>query len=265
MFGWLRQSLQQRREARALERRPIPDALWQLTLRRFPFLALRSDADLQALRRLCSLFLDSKEFHGVDGFELRNDIVVAVAAQACLPVLKLGLSCYDSFVGIVMHADSVVAARELRDEAGVVHVYDEVLAGEAVGGGPVMLSWNDVYGTAATAGNGPAYNVVIHEFAHVLDMRDGLADGMPLLPDAHAQFRWRDVFEPEFEQFCRWVDRGDETAIDPYGCEGPEEFFAVASEAFFVTPLALKKQQPAMYRLLMSYYLQDPADHARRD
>ncbi|WP_157266251.1 M90 family metallopeptidase [Azohydromonas aeria] len=264
MLGWLRQSLQQRREARALERRPIPDTLWQLTLRRFPFLSLRSDADLLALRRLCSLFLDSKEFHGVDGFELRNDIVVAVAAQACLPVLKLGISCYEGFVGIVMHADSVVAPRELRDEAGVVHVYDEVLAGEAVGGGPVMLSWNDVYGTAPAAQGQPAYNVVIHEFAHVLDMRDGVADGVPLLPDAQTQVRWRDVFEPEFKQFCRWVDRGVETAIDPYGCEGPEEFFAVASEAFFVTPLALKEQQPAMYRLLMSYYLQDPADHAHR-
>lgn len=259
MFAKLRQALQQRREERALQRRPIPDSIWNLTLRRFSFLQRLNEDELNSLRRMSSLFLDTKEFHGADGFELRNDIVVAVAAQACLPVLKLGLGHYNDFVGIVMHADSVVAPRERPDEVGVVHAYDEVLAGEAMGGGPVMLSWNDIYSSAEHLINGPAYNVVIHEFAHVLDMRDGLADGMPLLTDAKAQFAWRDIFEPEFEKFCRWVDQGLDTAIDPYGCEGPEEFFAVATEAFFVTPEKLKSQQPEMYRLLASYYLQDPA------
>lgn len=262
MFTRLRRALEQRREAHALQRRAIPDAIWQLTLRRFPFLCFRSEADLVALRRMSSLFLDSKEFHGVDGFELRNDIVVAVAAQACVPVLKLGLSCYDAFVGIVMHASTVVASRETVDASGVVHAYEEVLAGEAVGGGPVMLSWSDIYG--AESMDGPAYNVVIHEFAHVLDMRDGEANGLPMLIDIQAQRRWLAVLEPEFERLCRLVDKGVETAIDPYGCEGPEEFFAVASEAFFVTPQALKEQQPAMYRLLASYYLQDPVEYVHR-
>lgn len=263
MLAWLRQFFEQRRQAHALQRRAIPDAIWQLTLQRFPFLSARLDSDVLALRHLCSLFLDSKEFYGAKGFELRNDIVVAVAAQACLPVLKLGLSCYDGFVGIVMHADTVVAPRETVDDDGVVHTYEEVLAGEAVGGGPIMLSWNDIY-AADTVAEGPAYNVVIHEFAHVLDMRDGVADGIPQLADLAAQQRWLDVFEPEFERFCRLVDKGTATAIDPYGCEGPEEFFAVGTEAFFVTPLALKEQQPALYRLLASYYLQDPAEGVRR-
>lgn len=247
-----------------MQRRPIPDALWQLTLRRFPFLQCRSADDMQALRRLCSLFLDAKEFHGAHGFEIRNDIVVAVAAQACLPILKLGLDHYDGFVGIVMHAGTVVATREQADEFGIVHAWEEELAGEAVAGGPVMLSWHDIHGAVAPDDDGPAFNVVIHEFAHVLDMRDGTPDGVPLLPDAAAQQRWIDVMEPEFERFCRWVDRGADTAIDPYGCNGLEEFFAVASEAFFVTPLALKEQQPALYRLLSSYYLQDPARDAHR-
>ena len=126
-----------------------------------------------------------------------------------------------------------------------------------------MLSWSDVYVAGATL-EGPAYNVVIHEFAHVLDMRDGIADGVPLLPAPEVQQHWISVFEPEFERFCRLVDNKVATAIDPYGCEGPEEFFAVASEAFFVTPVALKSQQPALYRLLASYYLQDPAAHSFR-
>jgi MtfA peptidase len=70
------------REERAVQRHAIPDALWQLTLLRYPFLAQRSKDDLVELRRLSSLFLASKEFHGVGGFEVTDEVAVAVAAQA---------------------------------------------------------------------------------------------------------------------------------------------------------------------------------------
>lgn len=127
------------RERRAARRHAIPDALWQLTLLRYPFLARRSEDDLTELRRLCSLFLASKEFHGADGFEVTDEVAAAVAAQACLPVLRLGLDWYGGFVGIVMHAGEVVAQRRYEDEDGIVHEYDEELAGEAMEGGPLML------------------------------------------------------------------------------------------------------------------------------
>jgi MtfA peptidase len=253
--GW--QAWRRHREGRALRRRAIPDALWELTLRRYPFLARRDAAALGDLRRLSSLFLDRKEFTGAAGFEVGDDIALAVAAQACLPVLKLGLDAYDGFVGIVMHADEVVAPREVVDEDGVVHRYREVLSGEAMEGGPVMLSWADVRAAGNDADE--AYNVVIHEFAHVLDMAAGEPNGVPALPSAEAQRQWGVVLQAEYERFCRWVDEGRDTVLDPYGCEAPAEFFAVASESFFVTPQALKAQQPALYRLLASYFLQDPS------
>jgi MtfA peptidase len=258
MFARWRQRWAQHRESRALQRRAIPDALWELTLARYPFLSWRADADRQALRRLTSLFLDQKQFHGVDGFEVTDDIAVAVAAQACLPVLRLGLPAYDGFVGIVMHADEVVARRVVTDEDGVVHEYDEPLVGEAsVDTGQVMLSWTDVRDAQELAEWG--YNVVIHEFAHVLDALNGEIDGIPGLPTAAEQQRWAEVLDAEFERFCGWLDAGRETVLDPYGAEGPEEFFAVASEAFFVAPQAMKKEQPALYRLLLGYFRQDPA------
>ena len=139
MFYRWRSAWAQRREAHALRRRAIPEPLWQLTLLRYPFLSRRSPQDLTELRRLCSLFLASKEFHGVAGFEVSDEVAVAVAAQACLPVLHLGLDWYSGFVGIVMHADEVVAQREYIDADGVVHQYEEELAGEAMEGGPLML------------------------------------------------------------------------------------------------------------------------------
>jgi Mlc titration factor MtfA (ptsG expression regulator) len=255
--AWL-QRRQRRREEKALQRRAIPDALWRLTLARYPFLAQRSDEDVAELRRLTSLFLDEKAFHGVEGFEITDDIAVAVAAQACLPVLKLGLEMYRELAGIVMHADEVVARRVVTDEDGVVHEYDEPLVGEAsVDTGQIMLTWRDIHDAQELADWG--YNVVIHEFAHLLDALNGEIDGIPgPMPRADQQ-RWAEVLDADYEAFCDEVDAGNDTLLDPYGATGPEEFFAVAAEAFFVIPQPMKKEQPALYRLLASYFRQDPA------
>ncbi len=258
MAGWL----QQRREARALARRAIADDLWRTCLADLPFVAVRPDEQQHRLRRLASLFLDRKEFAGAQGFIVTDRIALTVAVQACLPVLELGLDQYDAFVGIVMHGDAVVAARETMDEHGVVHAYEEELAGEAMQGGPLMLSWADVLpGPAPDDAPPTAYNVVIHEFAHVLDLRDGQADGIPLLGSSAERRAWGEVMMAEYDRFCERVVCGYETVLDPYAAEAPDEFFAVGSEAFFVTPQALKEEQPALYRLLASYYRQEPAEY----
>jgi MtfA peptidase len=255
MAGWL----QRRREARALQRRAIADDLWQACLAELPFIAARPADQQERLRRMASLFLDRKEFAGARGFVVTDRIALAVAVQACLPVLELGIDQYDGLVGIVMHTDAVVASREVMDEHGIVHAYDEELAGEAMAGGPLMLSWADVLPGPAADAPPTAYNVVIHEFAHVLDLRDGQADGIPVLESSAQRRAWSEVLMPEYDRFCERVVCGYETVLDPYAAEAPDEFFAVGSEAFFVTPQALKEEQPAMYRLLASYYRQDPA------
>lgn len=261
MIGGLLQRWREHRERKLLVQFAIPEPLWQLTLARYPFLAARDAADLAELRRLCSLFLASKEFHGVGGFEVTDEVALAVAAQACLPVLKLGLSWYDGFVGIVMHEGEVVAARETMDEDGVVHAYDETLAGEAMEGGPLMLAWSEIApeATDRVEGHDSVYNVVIHEFAHVLDMHGGGPDGAPPIADAGLRERWQATMEAEWHWFCDQVDDGVATLIDPYGAEAPEEFFAVAVEAFFVAPRELLVEQPRLYRLFAEFFRQDPA------
>ncbi len=253
----LLQRWQARRESRLLARRAIPDALWSLTLARLPFLARRPAQDLAELRRLATLFLADKEFTGAGGLAVDDAMAVCIAAQAVLPVLRLGLAPYGSFVGIVVHPDEVVARREFTDDDGVVHEYDEALTGEAMAGGPVMLSWHDVADAGESAEWG--YNVVIHEFAHVLDMGDGQADGVPPLPGADQRAAWIEVIDAEFERFCAAVDAGTDTLLDPYGATEIGEFFAVASESFFVTPTAMRAEHAALYALLANYYRQDPA------
>jgi len=241
MFGWLRK-LAARRDG-AL--RPIPDALWQGTLARYPFLASQPAGDVARLRLLAAGFLAQKEFHGAQGLTVTDAMAIDVAAQAVLPLLRLGpadaplraLCWYDDFVGIVLQPAEVVARREVTDEAGVVHHYDEVLAGEAMDGGPVMLSWPDVAAAGGTADDG--YNVVIHEFVHKLDMRDGAPDGCPPLPSAQARREWLALLQAEYDAFRERVVMAERfgaepTWLDPYGAEAIDEFFAVASEAYFV-------------------------------
>lgn len=265
----LRAGWRLRREAAALRRRSIPDDLWKRTLVRYPFLRRQDDPGAAELRRLTSLFLDAKEFTAAGGLRLTDAMVVAIAAQAVLPVLRLpaGLRAYDGFVGIVVHPGVVRVQREVEDADGVVHAYEEILSGEAAPGGPVMLSWTDVRAAGSAPGQS-AYSVVIHEFAHVLDMAGGSADGQPPLPRELPAAEWQATLAAAFNVHCRRCLVADQPAaalnlpapiIDAYGSTSMAEFFAVACEAFFVEPAAMKKEQVALYDMLVRYYGQDPA------
>lgn len=258
MFGWLR----------ALRAPPrIPDPAWHAVLKRYRFLDECSTLDKERLRMLSAEFLRDKEFHGAHGFAITDEVALAIAAQAVLPVLHLkgGLHWYDDFVGIVVHPSEVVARRKTVDETGVVHEYDEVVAGEAMDRGPVMLSWQDVLASSITQSEG--YNVVIHEFAHKIDMRTGAADGCPPLPPGflgtstarEARRAWFAVLQPAFEGFREKTivaERfgGQEPWLDPYGAESPGEFFAVACEAYFVNNAQFTADFAALAALFDAFF-----------
>ena len=152
------------------------------------------------------------------------------------------------------------------DEAGVLHHVEEPMSGESWERGPVILSWAD----AEEAGRGDGYNVVVHEFAHKLDMLNGEPNGFPPLHADMSAKAWKAAFSEAYEDFRGSVDAAeampehrvqqalDELPIDPYAAESPGEFFAVASEAFFETPELLAPAYPAVYEQLRLFYRQDP-------
>lgn len=230
----------------------IPDPLWAAIITSMPFLEVLSPAEQAQLKDMSEAFLGSKEFSTAGGLELTDEICVSIAAQGCLPILKLGLSAYHDWVGIIVYPDEFVVRRQIEDENGVVHEYDDVLAGEAWEGGPLIVSWHDV----KMAGDG--YNVVIHEFAHKLDMLNGDADGMPSLHSGLDEGQWHAVFLAAYDDFCLRVDSGEDTIIDPYASDSPGEFFAVLSESFFELPDVVAEEYPGLYDLLKRYYRQDP-------
>lgn len=242
-----------------LRREPpaIPDALWDDTLRAYPFLAALAQPQQLRLRQLSASFLAHKEFTGAHGLEVTDAMAVAIAAQACLPVLHLGLKFYDDFRGIVVHPGAMLARRQTTDAAGVVHHYSEVLAGEAMELGPVTLSWEDVAGSAELAERG--HNVVIHEFVHKLDMRDGHANGCPPLPSRAAKTAWQQTMQASFAAFRESVAMHERFGaeapwLDAYGAQSPVEFFAVASEAYFVNRHRFTQEFPALTPLFDGFF-----------
>jgi Mlc titration factor MtfA (ptsG expression regulator) len=231
--------------------------MWLSTLCDYPFLTANPANDPEQLRTMVGEFLADKEFSGVHGLQVSDSMAVAIAAQACLPVLHLGLHWYDDFKGIVVHPGSMLARREIVDAAGVVHRYKEELTGEAMQHGPVALSWADVAASGDTAQEG--YNVVIHEFVHKLDMRNGPADGCPPLPSRLAWESWRVTMQASYVRFQEKVTMADRFGAEPpwldaYAATAPAEFFAVTSEAYFVNRCRFRKEFPELLPLFTQFF-----------
>ena len=241
---------------------PVPADQWEkVEAPLAPLLAHLSREERAALRALALDFLARKQLCGAAELEITDEIRLTIALQACLPILKLDLAAYDGWVEIIVYPGDFVIPRRQVSEDGVLHEYDEIALGEAWKSGPVVLSW---FGDAADYAGA---NVVIHEFAHKLDMINGEADGLPPLHAGMSVKDWERAFSLAYSNFCRRVDLGENLGIDPYAAEHPAEFFAVLSEVFFASPATLARLYPAVYRQLALFYRQDPlaAQPARLD
>jgi Mlc titration factor MtfA (ptsG expression regulator) len=282
MLGWIFGRAASTTQVAQVQARITPE-LWTQTVRGHGFLARLSQSETEELKSRCAWFLASKSMTGAGGFVLDDATCLSIAVQACLPILKLDPLLYHGWNEIIVYPAGFLIPRAEMDEDGVVHEYVQEAAGEAWDGGPVVLSWEDAAPREAdpdTEG-GPthAFNVVVHEFAHKLDLIDGEPDGMPAL-DAHPNLRprrWQQVITASYEAFNDQLDaieaaipddvdpESDEAGawygqlpMDPYAATDIAEFFAVSSEAFFVRPAPLQAAYPDWYALLAAYYRQDP-------
>jgi Mlc titration factor MtfA (ptsG expression regulator) len=248
-------SLRAWRRQRVLARASLSDELWRGAVARLPLLRGLTDTQEARLRDLAVLFLHEKEIEAAAGLTLTDEVRTVIAAQACLPILELGLDYYDGWRAIIVYPDVFVPEHEYVDEAGVVHVTRRPLMGEAWQQGPVILSASD----ALHSGDTDGINVVIHELAHKLDMLNGAVNGLPPLHPHMRVAAWARIFSDAYAHFCRRVEAGENTTIDPYAAENPGEFFAVMSEAFFEIPQVLRDEYGELYGQLAAFYRQDPA------
>jgi MtfA peptidase len=260
MFSWLKN----KRRERALTTYAIPDDEWQRALRELPFLDHYDPQLIARLRELATLFLVEKSItsgaeEGEHALEVTPHMRIVIAVQAC--VLLLGkegnvadvIEDYASFENVIVYPGDFPRSNDYEDEYGVVHKLDEPIAGESWESGPVLLSWPVVEAGYIESG----MSLVIHEFAHKLDMLNGEIDGIPPLPREQIE-PFRKAISEAYEDFCIHVDANEDTPIDPYAAQAIDEFFAVTCEVFFEEPELLRLEYPAYYEQLRAHFALDP-------
>ena len=248
------------RRRRVLQRAAFDEAQWRARAGRLPFFEVLSNEERAKLRDWIVLFLHDKRFSAAAGLILTDEMQLNIATQACILILGLDPDYYRGWSEIIVYPAQFVPRHQYTDDAGVVHETAHPHMGEAWLHGPVVLSWDDVAADDIPEG----MNVVIHEFAHKLDMLNGDANGFPPLHADMSRREWAETFRSAYEDFCARVDAGEDTLIDPYGSESPGEFFAVLSEVFFELPEVLRDEYPSVYAQLRRFYRQDPAARLRR-
>lgn len=240
---------------RILKHELLPPNLWQNVLTQLKFLHGLSPNEIARLQQNVILFLHNKQISGAHDLTITEEMRVIIAVQACILILELDLNYYDNWVEIIVYPGKFIIDYDYADENGIVHHARQIVSGESWLAGPVILSWQDAAGFSVE----PGYNVVIHEFAHKLDMLHEGANGCPILHANMSAQAWHEIFSKAYTNFCKQVDLGETTIIDPYAAESPAEFFAVLSEVFFTLPLVIKQHFPSVYEQLALFYRQDTA------
>jgi hypothetical protein len=255
-------SKEQRRKK--LQSAPFPPNLLKIIETHCPFYFQLPEQDRKELERHIQVFLADKKFEGCGGLGLTDEIRVCIAAHACLLLLHRTTDCYPSLRTILVYPNTYVVPTVRHVGSGVMEESHQLRAGEAWREGSVVLAWEAVCSGILAPENG--YNVVLHEFAHLLDFEDGQADGVPLLGRGESRSArqrryaaWSQVMQTEYERLRGQVQRGESTVLREYGATNPAEFFAVATECFFGKPLAMQQQHPELYEEMKWYYQQDPA------
>jgi Mlc titration factor MtfA (ptsG expression regulator) len=238
---------------------PFPEAWNGILTRNFPMDARLPEDARKELRLRIQVFLAEKHFEGLGGLVMTDEIRVTIAAQACLLLLRRGDTDYPRLSSILVYPTAYEANVVMRDQGGIVTETRQARLGESWITGAVVLSWNDVLYGAADWHDG--HNVVLHEFAHQLDMENNVADGAPVLPRRSMYVAWARVLGAEYKHLQREVIRQHRSVMDAYGATNPAEFFAVATETFFEKPVQLREKHPELYAQLSEFYQQDPVSY----
>jgi len=236
-------------------RRGLPDQWLAIVEEHVAVWRLLEDSDREAMETTIDWLLRHKHWEAARGFELTDEITVTIAAQAALLALELSVDEYREVSAVVVYPTAMISrGAHAGPVSGTVSDGPVPILGEAHDHrGPVLLAWDQADAAARHIGTG--HNVVIHEFAHKLDMRDGLVNGSPPLGGRVDPHRWREVCTEAFTALAVGADR---PPLQPYGATNPAEFFAVATEAFFDVPASLTRHEPNLYEVLRDFYGYDP-------
>ncbi|VAW74230.1 Putative inner membrane protein [hydrothermal vent metagenome] len=246
-----------------LKRHPISRDVWKTVMRKADLLHDLNAVEEASLCDLATLMLYKKAISGAHQFQVTDEMAVTIAAQAALPILELGLDYYSGWVEIILYPGAFRVNHEGVDQNGLVSSESRVLSGEAWQRGPIILSWDEIEQDLGSPH--PGHNVVVHEFAHKLDMLNGRANGMPPLHPSMEIEQWTQALSTAFEILQHKVAHQFPTRINAYAATTPAEYFAVISEYFFTAPDVLELHCAEVYQQLTKFYRQDPLSRRKQE
>jgi len=221
-----------------------------------PVYSRLTNTQQQTLRDTARILVAEKSWEGAAGLTLTDEIKVTIAGHAAWLVLGFDGEYFPNIETVIVYPQGFLVTTRQVETRGVLAETVLAASGQAAQQGPVIISWADVRANLA-ARNGE--NVVLHEFAHKLDMRDGAADGAPYL-DTNAQIEaWSRVMSAEYQALVERTQAGHRDVLNPYGATNAAEFFAVATESFFESARELSATHPELYGVLKDFYKQDSA------
>ena len=232
------------RRRRGLADLEIPDEWVEILEERLPFVAALPDNELERFLKHTNVFARDKVWIAAGGLEaVTTEMRVVISGCAARLVRNLPLDAYDRLTEVIVYPRSfALGDDDEREVLGLAHPW-----------GTVVLAWDAVKRGIATKNDGR--DTAIHEFAHALDVEDGLYDGTPLL-ESGAHYRdWVRVLGAHFARLQQAPGGG---VLREYGAINEAEFFAVATEAFFEQPRTLKRRAPDLYDELAKFYALDP-------
>lgn len=241
-----------------LASQPFPIAWQHLLMDRMALYRRLPASARERVHQNTLLIMDEVNFYGCAGLTVTDSMKVLVAAHGGLLIAGLSMDYYHALRSILIYPGAYRASIELRD-GPVMTQSEQDRLGESWEQGRVILSWDSLSREAADP-ESPS-NVALHEFSHQLDQVDGAADGAPPLASGKAAAHWQAVFTDAWHRL-QTRGQGEDGVIDNYGAQDPAEFFAVVTEAFFLTADGLRREEPELYDCLAQFYKLSPADWA---
>lgn len=257
VFVFARGRARERARAR-LFATPLPPYARAVLRARVPLSRNLSEDQRARLDGLVQLFIAEKTFIGCRGVRVNEVMKVSVAGHACLLLLgQEGMDVYPELSTIYLYPSTYVRRDEWALDGGlVVREEGAPFDGESWDRSAVVLSLRAIRESVRDL---DGFNVVIHEFAHQFDAREGESNGCPpMTRDLHS--RWAPAMRDAWDKLVEDERRGRETYLDPYGAESPAEFFAILTEEFLECPHGLEKEYPELFALLLELYAFDPRE-----
>lgn len=211
------------------------------------------DNERQRLGALAVDHMAAWHWEAAKGFDLTDDMMMLIAAEASLLVLERPPGGLVSVHAVVVHPSTMMLGGTHSQVAGVASDDPVAIIGQASFNGPVLVAWDAAKSSAHHPEHGR--NVVFHEFAHKLDMATGTINGTPPMASPQAEKQWVTACTAAYGR----VANGHSTTLPPYAGVNTAEFFAVATEVFFTTPTVLAAGEPDLYAVMADWFGQDPA------